>query len=201
MIKDDDLYARMRSEFEPMRLGDSVADITARGRRLRRRRHTVGALGLAAAAAATTLGLALGSPAPDRPAPAPVAAWSVDTQPDGSVRLTIRQLTDADQLSAALNRAGVPAKVEFKQLRPGQTAGCAEDDQAESPLLLRVMPMQPSPPDGDEQVFTIRRDRMPAGTSLHFVIMEQPGDSGARSRSVHSRLVIGTPRPCKLYEN
>jgi hypothetical protein len=199
---DDDLYAHVRSDFAGMRLRAPISDITARGSRVRRRRQTTTALSLAVLAAATTTGLALGLPA-DRtqtPAPAPpmnAAAWSVETRPDGSILLTIRQLTDPDELTRRLEKAGVPAKVEFKQLRSGQTAGCRENGQPSSPLLRRVLPMPTVAPKPGEQIFTIRRDLMPAGTSLHVVIMEESG-SGVRSRSVHTALVNGEPLACEL---
>ncbi|MEU4421830.1 hypothetical protein AB0F81_14485 [Actinoplanes sp. NPDC024001] len=199
-MTDNDLYARVRDEFGEFQLRTAVDDITTRGTRLRRRRRTVTALGLAAVAAA---GLALALPADQQVTPAPplqLAAWSVEAQPDGTVLLTIRQLTDADQLTAALKKAGVPAKVEFVKLRPGQTAGCVENGQPSSPLLLRVLPMPTWNPNPDEQIFTIHRDRMPPGTSLHFVIMEQPGTDGVPRRSVENSLVEGEPLPCKLAE-
>jgi hypothetical protein len=40
-----------------------------------------------------------------------LAAWSVDTNGNGTVTVTVRQLTHAAQLQRALARAGVPAIV------------------------------------------------------------------------------------------
>ena len=201
---DDDLYDHVRTEFGPVRLRDTLDNVTARGQELRRRRYAVTALGVVLIAAATTFGLALGHAAdttPDRPSPLQPAAWSVEAEPDGTVVLTIRQLTDADQLSATLKENGVPARVEFKQLGPGQVAGCVENGQPASPLLYDVMPMPLGLSNGNERVFTIRRDLMPPGASLHFVIFDKRGDNGVRQSSVRTSLVNGDPVPCETYGN
>ncbi|GAB2585014.1 hypothetical protein Aab01nite_53410 [Paractinoplanes abujensis] len=199
MADDDDLYALVRSEFEPVRLRTGLADVTARGRALRRRRQAGVAAGLTAVAAVSVLALNLiPEVQTDRPAPMKLAAWSVEAAPDGSVVLTIRQLTDADRLTDALQSAGVPALVEFERVPPqAQQVGCAEDDQAALPQLNSVMPVGRSVVRDNERVFTIRRDRMPPGTSLHFVLFEEQADDGTVGRSVSTRLVDGAPLPCR----
>ena len=192
--QDDDLYALVRTEFQPVRLTDSLNDVTTRGRRLRTRRRAGAGLTAALVAGGLTLTLSAG---PEPAAPMRPVASSVQAEGDGTVVLTVRQLTDADRLTAELRAAGVSARVELKLIDPDQQAiGCAENGQPSLPQLLQVLPMAPGGAEGEERVFVIRRDRMPPGTSLHFVIFDEPGHDGSRHRSVHTSLVKGYPRPC-----
>ncbi|HEY2520096.1 MAG TPA: hypothetical protein VGJ19_08300 [Streptosporangiaceae bacterium] len=89
------------------------AGIAARARgQLRRRRLQVvtGAVTAAAAAAAfVTLAAATGG----RPAPARLAAWTVITEPNGTVAVSIYDLRDPAGLQRALRAHGVPATVRF----------------------------------------------------------------------------------------
>ncbi|MBG0565860.1 hypothetical protein [Actinoplanes aureus] len=192
MITDDEVYGHLRDELAPVRMGPDVAAVSARGRTLRRRRRVAPAAGLAVAAVAA--GLILGIPTGTPPRMESVA-WSVESQPDGSVTLTVRQLQDPEGLSGTLRKAGVPAKVEFKRLGPGEAGGCAETGQVRSPKLPRVV----SPEWGaDEQRMTIRPDLMPPGTTLHIVIfqMPDPKDPAGHDWSAHLSLVEGEPMPC-----
>ena len=203
-MNDDDLYTLVRTEFEPLRLPHRLHDITARGRGLRRRRRAAKAVAAVGLAAALASGLALAlrtGHAPRPPASVQLAAWSVDARPDGEVVLTIRELTHAEELTAALKKAGVPALVEFKQIDAAHTrvVGC-EDQQPEQPQLDNVMPAQGQHSNGAEPVFTIRRTAMPAATSLHFVIFDGVSDRGTPARSVRVSLVHGDPVPCKLLK-
>jgi hypothetical protein len=199
----DDLYAMVRTEFEPVRLGEGLDEVTARGRAWRRRRRAGLTVSLAAVAAVSGLALTLPTGArTDPPAPMSLAAWSVEPAPDGTVVLTIRQLTDADRLTAALRAAGVPSLVEFERVpADAKLVGCAESDQPALPHLYDVMPMGESAARGGERVFTIRRDRMPSGASLHFVLFEERADDGTLGLSVQTGLVKGTPLPCEPLWN
>ena len=200
----DDVYALVRTEMQAVRLRAGLDDVAARGRVLRRRRRAGLTASLAAAVTAVG-GLALTLPAdgrPDPPSPMSLAAWSVEPAPDGTVVLTIRQLTHADRLTAALRAAGVPALVEFERVPPdAKLVGCAENGQPSLPQLYDVTPMGAGDARGDERVFTIRRDRMPSGTSLHFVLFEEKAGDGAVGRSVHTSLIEGTPLPCEPLWN
>lgn len=195
-MNDDSLYTLVRTEFEPVRLTRGLDEVTARGHGIRRRRRVVG-FG-AALVVVLAAGVALASPAlrPASPAPVRLAAWSVDPRPDGTVVLTIRQLFHADELTAALKTAGIPALVEFEPIDPAtaRVTGC-EDEQPALPQLNDVMPPQLSRIHGAERTFEIRRAAMPPGASLHFVIFGQ-GDSSM----VRTSLVQGAPLPCKLLK-
>jgi hypothetical protein len=129
-----------------------------------------------------------------------LAAWSVDARPGGEIVLTIRQLTHAQELTAALKEAGVPALVDFKQIDAhARIVGC-EDQQPALPQLDNVMPVQRQHAEGAERVFTIRRTAIPAATSLHFVIFDEVSDRGTPSQPVRISLVHGDPVPCKLLK-
>jgi hypothetical protein len=91
--------------------------------------------------------------------------------------------------------------VEFKQIDAARTrlVGC-ENQQLALPQLDNVIPAQVQHSDGAERVFTIRRTAIPAATRLHFVIFDEIGDHGTRSRFVRISLVHGDPVPCKLLK-
>jgi hypothetical protein len=88
------------------------AIFAAAGKR-RARRGLAAALTAVCAAAGLALGLLLpGGPA--RAVHVHLAAWSVDTNSNGTVTVTVRQLMHAAQLQHVLAKAGVPAIVTFR---------------------------------------------------------------------------------------
>lgn len=195
----ENLHTLVREALAPVRLTDTLDDVTARGRRLRRKRRAGTALALTSVLALAA-GLLLGLPS-DRTQPDPMrlAAWSVRAEPDGAVLVIVRDLTDPAGLTAELEKAGVPALVEFKHIPPGSPiVGCAADGASRSPLMLKVLPMSPRETGPGEKVWKIRRDLMPDGTSLHFVIFAEYHTDGTPSRSVHMSLIEGNPIPCRL---
>jgi hypothetical protein len=72
----------------------------------------------AAAIAATGLAVAVLTPGQSSSPPpgARLAAWTVTTGANGTVDVTIRQLTDAEGLQRALRADGIPARVLFGQV-------------------------------------------------------------------------------------
>ncbi|WP_433794929.1 hypothetical protein [Actinoplanes sp. CA-252034] len=197
---DDDLYARVRTEFGQVHMGDSLDDITSRGRGLRRRRRMATALGVAVLAAGLTAGLTLSRPAEPEHGLTQVAAWTVDSRQEDTVVFSIRQLVDADELGAALKKAGVPALVEFiKVPREQKVAGC-QDARDGLPGLWDVMPHSNTPAGPDESTYAIRRDLMPPGSTLHFIIFEETNRiDGTTQRTVRTGLIDGDPVPCRLF--
>lgn len=97
-----------------------ASEILARGRRRRARDWLMAAAAACAAAGlAVSLTLAAGSHAPGNPAqpgPARLAAWTVVTNPDGTVTFTLRNTSHPVQLEHALARAGVPAVVRWGKI-------------------------------------------------------------------------------------
>lgn len=127
---DEDTLARARARVLNI-ASESTAipasEITVRDTRPRTRRRLAAtgcaAIGLAVAA----LMLAPGSPGSSaRPAPehAQLAAWSVRTNPGGTVTFTLRNTSQPARLQHALAEAGVPAIVRWGQIclagGPGQ---------------------------------------------------------------------------------
>ncbi|MEU8656433.1 hypothetical protein [Actinoplanes philippinensis] len=197
---DDDLYARVRTEFDGVRLATGLDEITGRGRGLRRRRHAATALGVAVLAAGVTAGLTLNRPAEPVHGLTEVAAWSVDSRQEDTVIFAIRQLADADELSATLKKAGIPALVEFIKVPVEQKVAGCQNAQDGLPEIYDVMPNSHTPAKPDENTYAVRRDLMPSGSTLHFVIFEQINkDTGEPGRSVRTSLVDGDPLPCRLY--
>lgn len=185
--QDDDLYGRVRAEFEPVRMAGDLDAVTARGGELRRRRRVAlpagACLAVAGLAAVLNLPAALGLPAvPGPPAGSTppsitLAAWSVEAEPDGTITLTVRELVDADGLAARLEQAGVPARVDF--LPPGEQ--CAGEREG-LPAIAQVVRM-----GGGEPVAHIRPAAMPAGTILRFI---------ASGTAMRFSLVEGEPPKC-----
>lgn len=203
-MPDDDLYTLVRNEFEPVRMQHSLQDVTARGRGLRGRRRAVSAVAavaVAVALAAALVPIARAEQPLKSSTPLQLAAWSVDTRPGGLVVVTIRQLTDAEELTTALKEAGVPALIEFKQIPAARIrkVGC-ENRQPALPQLDKVIPTQDQQYDGAERVLTINRAEMPTGSSMHFVIINQISDGGASVQSVQISLVQGNPMPCVVLK-
>jgi hypothetical protein len=151
-------------------------------------------------AAGVTAGLTLTRPAEPEHGLTQVAAWTVDSRQEDTVIFAIRQLADADELSAALQKAGIPALVEFIKIPVGQKVVGCQDAQDGLPELHDVMPPSNTPAKPGENTYAVRRDLMPAGSTLHFVIFEETSTvTGETGRSVMSSLIDGDPRPCRLF--
>ena len=105
------------------RLAGELADLTApagllaavRRRHARRQRRLLTAAGAAGAAAAVAASAAIVTHAagPGGPPAARLAAWTVITEPSGTVAVSIRDLRDPAGLQRALQAHGVPAIVRF----------------------------------------------------------------------------------------
>lgn len=136
---------------------------TARSRKRRR-----GAAGAAACAVALGTGLVLGltpvSPFANGGQSAAtgtvtLAAWTVDSSPDGTVTITTREFNHAGLLQQVLARDGVPAVVRFGprcQPAPGEHA---------LPRPVQTKAIRPGSKPGGNPL-TIDRDAIPRGTEL-----------------------------------
>jgi hypothetical protein len=87
-----------------------AGEIFARVRK-RRRRRAIAALTAACAVIGLALALVLPSGAQSRPVHVHLAAWSVDTSPDGTVTFKLRNVSHPARLQRVLAEAGVPAMV------------------------------------------------------------------------------------------
>jgi hypothetical protein len=96
-------------------LGDMPAGVPASEifARVGKRRHRRAIAALAAACAVIGLALAVVLPSGTQPKPVHVhlAAWSVDTNPDGTVTFRLRNVAHPARLQRVLAEAGVPAMV------------------------------------------------------------------------------------------
>jgi hypothetical protein len=116
-MNDSELVTAVRESVTGVHTATSVEQIVSRGRALRARRRLPGAVVALAAVAAAALTATALVPAGHHPAgpdrPAELAAWTVVKQPDGDVKVTIRQLRDPAGLQSRLRADGVPATVTF----------------------------------------------------------------------------------------
>lgn len=121
-MNDDPIVADVRDRLAAVR--DSLAEahpsipaseIIARASRRRTRRWLAGAAA-ACAAIGLTLGLVLPSGTQARPVHVHLAAWSVDTHPNGTVTFNLRQVSQPARLQHALAEAGVPASVRWGKI-------------------------------------------------------------------------------------
>ncbi|GAA0393831.1 hypothetical protein GCM10009530_51590 [Microbispora corallina] len=173
-MNDDDMLAAMRSSLtrtkdalSHVRMGQRPEAIMARarGRRLR------GVAGVGTGGLALAIGVALslsggtsaasgdqpGAPSRSsgsRAVHVNLAAWSVNTSPDGVVEVTIRELKDPAGLTKTLADAGVPVV-----LTSGHVCSSPDDKLQVSEVVHKL------PGDGG-LAMAIDPEAMPAGTEL-----------------------------------
>jgi hypothetical protein len=101
--------AEVRDSVSGVRMTRPASEIFASASK-RRRRRVLAAAGAACAAIGIAVALAVpGGQA--RPVHVHLAAWSVDTNPDGTVTFTLRNTSQPARLQRVLAEAGVPAMV------------------------------------------------------------------------------------------
>ena len=123
-MNDTDLITAVREPFADVFMATPVEAVVTRGRAVRRRRRRL--QGVAGAVAAVTAGVVsillavvLGGRAA---APVTLTAWTVVTEPNGTVAVSIHDLRDPLGLEHALRAHGVAAIVRFHRsgsLMPG----------------------------------------------------------------------------------
>jgi hypothetical protein len=169
-------------------LGEMPAGVPASAifARVRKRRHRRAIAALTAACAA--IGLALGLVLPPWTQPRPVhvrlAAWSVNTNPNGTVTFTLRNVTHPARLQRVLADAGVSAMVRSGEICLAQgrhvllpTKGIVSylngrPNRMESVFLLGGNGSGPNKPLN--WAWTITPSKIPS--SAHFVISSIPGN-------------------------
>jgi hypothetical protein len=105
-----DSLAEVRDSFTEMHPSIPASEIIARYG-TRRRRRTLAGAGAAFAAIGLTLALVLPSAGQARLVHVHLAAWSVDTNPNGTVTFNLLQVSQPARLQHVLAEAGVPASV------------------------------------------------------------------------------------------
>jgi hypothetical protein len=113
---DDELATAVRESVTSVHMTIPAEQIVSRSRTIRARRRiplVAGALaGVAGAALAVTV-LQPSSHQPSHPATAQLTAWTVTSQANGDIRITIRELRDPAGLQSTLRADGLPVNVSF----------------------------------------------------------------------------------------
>jgi hypothetical protein len=124
-MTDDELATAVRESVTSVHMTIAAEQIVSRSRTIRTRRRMpllAGALaGVAGAALAVTALLPAGHQ-PGQPAAAHLTAWTVASQANGSIRVTIRELRDPAGLQRTLRADGLPVTVSFSG--PALSASC-----------------------------------------------------------------------------
>ena len=114
-----DHLAEAQHSLGEMPAGVPASEIFTRVRK-RRRRHAIAAVAAACAAIGLAIAVALPSGTQPRPVHVHLAAWSVDTNPDGTVTFKLRNTSHPARLERVLAEAGVPAMVRSGEICLGQ---------------------------------------------------------------------------------
>jgi hypothetical protein len=182
-MNDDDLLSNLRARFADVRLGAPLDDVLARGRRYRRERRLLPAIGAGTGTVAAVVALVAGLTLPGA-APATSRAvltdWSVSTGPHHTVTVVIRDRGESRQarigLTRALHAAGVPAIVRTRQ----PARACA----------LRFGVTRPATVIKASQVpvakFKIHLSQLRKGAKVVLIIPEIPVASHQRLRPGHA---------------
>jgi hypothetical protein len=190
-MNDQDLMTAVKDSFAGVRMHTPTATVLARGQALRTRRRVRAAAGvLTTAAAGAALAVAVLAPAgvpraakatpgtdsPPSAAPA-LAAWTVTERPDGTVKVTIRQMRDPAGLQAKLRANGVRVVVTVS-LRP--PAACQEwraGHYRMSSDLVR-MKNRTGLPSRNGSEFFLRPSAIPAGALLWLAVLQAGKPAG-----------------------
>jgi hypothetical protein len=170
----------------------ATAPAPARARLARPRRRVAIGLGLAAAlAVAGAVGAPVFLGAGDQP------AYAAEREPDGSIRILIREYKDAKGLQARLRQLGVAAVVDYvpngKQCREPRATYVPGDDMP--PGLLTSLP----PEDGEETSMRLHPELIKAGQTFVFTTtIVGDMDDDEWGAVAHIGLATGPVGPCEL---
>ncbi|MDR0341755.1 MAG: hypothetical protein LBI49_01350 [Nocardiopsaceae bacterium] len=113
-MNDDELITAVREQRDKLPMTVPAEQVISRGRVLRARRRMAGLAGALAVVVATAVAftaLAPAGPGRGSQARARPVAWTVTMQPDGGVKVTLRELPDPARLQRKLRADGIPARV------------------------------------------------------------------------------------------
>jgi len=172
-MTDEELVTAVREQRSKVHMTTPVEQVISRGHAVRVRRRIRGAAGaLAVVAGVAVLVMTVLSPASRQPGPQPgarLAAWTVVRQSDGTIDVTIRQLTDPAGLQSTLRGDGLPAVVDFN----GQpNPACQLYPPISRALALRIV-QQGAPTGGT--VLIIDPSALPSGTGVQIATTVAPG--------------------------
>jgi len=179
-MNDDELITILREQRDKVPMNTPVEQIISRGRAVRARRRVPAVAGALGAAAAVAFAVSAALPA-SHPASGPrpqLAAWTVDRQADGSIRVTIRELRDPAGLQRTLRADGVPVSVTFTDQRNPACQGYpGGGSQSQRRHLLGSV----ATPAGGRNVMVIHPSALPSGAGLQIDALFQhyPGPGGS----------------------
>ncbi|WP_433442847.1 hypothetical protein [Nonomuraea sp. CA-141351] len=165
-MNDNDVLNAMRDAMAEVHMHTPVQELVAAGRSRRRRRTAATATG-AALATGLALTLAISSPQVHAPPASAgnqvhvrLAAFSVDTNPDGTVtvKLTKRQALDPEIMQRTLAQAGIPAQITINKW-------CQASDASQS-LEADLQKVVGTGEQSGEKVMVITPSAMPPATKL-----------------------------------
>ena len=176
--------AEVRDSVSGVRMTRPASEIFASAQK-RRRRRVLAAAGAACAAIGIAVALTLPSGSQARPVHVHLAAWSVDTNPDGTVTFKLRNTSQPARLQHVLAEAGVPAMVRQGEICLAQgrhvllpTQGIVSDLNGRPTPMGSVFLLMGGAGHGGNQLlnwaWTIIPAKIPTGT--RFVISAVPGD-------------------------
>jgi hypothetical protein len=193
-MNDNELITILREQRDKVPMNTPVEQIISRGRAVRARRRVPGVAGALGAAAAVAFAVSLALPA-SHPASEPraqLAAWTVDRQADGSIRVTIRELRDPAGLQHKLRADGVPASVTFSgQRNPACQGYPGGGSQSQRRNLLSSV-ATPAPAGRDAMV--IHPSALPSGAGLQIDALFQHYPGPRDSFQVGVGLVQASPQ-------
>ena len=111
-MNDDELITAVQKSVTDVHMNIPAEQIVSRSRAIRARRRIPGVAGALAGVAGAALAVTMLLPS-SHPASAQLAAWTVAKQANGTIIVTIRELSDPAGLQATLRADGVPASVTF----------------------------------------------------------------------------------------
>jgi len=167
-MNDDELITALREQRDKVPMNTPVEQIISRGRAVRARRRVPGVAAALGAAAAVAFAVSAALPA-SHPASGPgaqLAAWTVASQADGSIRVTIRELRDPAGLQRRLRADGVPASVTFTgQQNPACQGYPGGGSQSQRRHLLSSVATGPA---RGRDAMVIHPSALPSGAGLQI---------------------------------
>jgi hypothetical protein len=209
-MNDEELITAVRESFSGVHSATPVEQIVGRSRGLRVRRQVprlISALAVAAGAAAAVAALLPASHQVNSGGPARLAAWTVQRDPGGTIKVTIRELRDAAGLQARLRADGVPANVVFLHHSFTPTTSTSAiprscraphiSDKTNARLQDRIMPFPgPAALGPNSVVLVINPSAIPARIGLFIeAFAASPGTTTGDVFSLQTNLVQAS-LPC-----
>jgi hypothetical protein len=167
-MNDDELITAVKESVADVHMNIPAEQIVSRSGAIRARRRIPAVAGALAIAAGAALAVTMLLPS-SHPATAQLAAWTVARQANGTITVTIRELSDPAGLQSTLRADGVPASVTFSGQ---QNPACQPYPySAGTGLPGKVVSVRP---EGQSTLTIINPSALPSGAGLQFAVSVQP---------------------------